>query len=254
MHRFHGNPDGFRDPRSATESIKNLMHYGHIAHSIGFSDNAQAMNYLDLPDALRHPFRYVSDMEFAFDPEAVRRAIKEQGTNQTEVAKAVGLPSQSALSELLKGKRNVRVEEARRIYSHLKLVAGATEPIKTVPIIGLSNAGAWREAVGVPIGTMSIPSAIGSKDAFAIEVKGDSMDMLIEDGGYVLVDPAQRQLYDGKVYLIENAEYETTVKRYKANPARFVPMSTNPEHKEFPLGEGHYRVIGRVVWKGGMVD
>jgi repressor LexA len=230
------------------------MHYAHIHANIGFSDNAQAMNYLELPEAFAPSFRHKSVMDFAFDRDRVREAIRDRGTNQTEVAKAVGLTSQSALSDILRGTRNVKVEEARRIYSFLELVPGGAEPIRTVPIIGLSNAGAWREAIGVPIGTMSIPSAIGGKDAFAIEVKGDSMDLLIEDGGYVLVDPIQKQLYDGKVYLIENAEYETTVKRYRSNPARFCPMSTNPDHKEFELGDGHVKVIGRIVWKGGVVE
>lgn len=212
------------------------------------------MNYPDLPEALALSLRHKSAMEFAFDRDAVARAIKERGTNQTNVAKAVGLTSQSALSDILLGKRNVKVEEARRIYSHLELIPGGAQPIREVPIIGLSNAGAWREAVGVPIGSMSIPSAIWTKDAFAIEVRGDSMDLLIDDGGYVLVDPAQKQLYDGKVYLIENADYETTVKRYRSNPARFCPMSTNPDHKEFELGDGHVKVIGRIVWKGGVVE
>jgi phage repressor protein C with HTH and peptisase S24 domain len=230
------------------------MHYGHAAQDIYFSDNPQAMNYPDIFDAFLPVRRHISIMEFAFDREAVRRAMKALNVSQTDLAKAVGLTSQSAVSSILNGTRNVKVEEARRIYSHLQLVPGAVEPIRSVPIIGLSSAGAWREAVSVPIGTMSIPAAIGSKEAFAIEVKGDSMDLLIDDGGYVLVDPAQKQLYDGKVYLIENGEYETTVKRYRSNPARFCPMSTNPDHKEFELGNGHYRVIGRVIWKGGMVE
>jgi SOS-response transcriptional repressor LexA len=230
------------------------MHYAHTRSFIGFSDSAQAVNYLDLPEAFLPVFRHKSAMEFKFDRERVRETIKERGTNQTDVAKAVGLTSQSALSDILRGTRHVKVEEARRIYSHLEMIPGDAEPIRNVPIIGLSNAGAWREAIGVPIGSMSIPYAIGGKDAFAIEVRGDSMNLLIEDGGYVLVDPGQRQLYDGKIYLIENAEFETTVKRYRSNPARFCPMSTNEEHQEFELGEGHYRVIGRIVWKGGVVD
>lgn len=221
---------------------------------IRYSDILQAGIYPDLCGAHSVRFGHNPEMEFSFDPDLVRAEMKRQKVNQTDLAKAIGLTSQSAMSGILAGTRGVKVDEARRIYSHLNLVAGATEPIKSVPIIGLTNAGNWREAVHVAVGSMSIPQAIGSKDAFAIEVVGDSMDLLIESGGYVLIDPAQRQLYDGKVYLIENAEYETTVKRYRANPARFTPMSSNPEHQEFELGDGRYKVIGRVVWKGGTVD
>lgn len=193
-------------------------------------------------------------MDFAFDRDRVRAAMKDRGVNQADVAKAAGLTSQSAMSNILKGIRSVKVEEARRIYSFLELAPDGASPVKTIPIIGLTNAGAWREAVSMAIGSMSIPVSVGSDKAFAIEVSGDSMNRLIEEGGYVVVDPIQTQLYDGRVYLIENSDYETTVKRYQTNPARFSPMSTNPEHKEIMLGDGHYRVIGRVVWKGGMVD
>lgn len=197
--------------------------------------------------------RHISGMEFVFDRELVRAEIKRQRTNQTKVASAVGLTSQSALSNILNGSRKVEVEEARKIYRHLRLVPVSGVAVRTVPIVGLTNAGNWREAIEMPIGTMSIPAAVGSENAFAVEIRGDSMDLLIEDGGYAVVDPAQTSLYDGKVYLIENGEHETTVKRYRTNPARFCPMSSNPEHEDFELGSGHYRVIGRIVWKGGIV-
>jgi SOS-response transcriptional repressor LexA len=230
------------------------MDFAHASDGIRLADIAQADIYPNLEAVFAGRVRHNSDMAFAFDKEAVRKAMEDQGVKQSELAAYMGWPSNSYVSKILSGERQVKADEASKIYARLKLVAGATEPIKTVPIIGLSSAGAWREAIGVPIGTMSIPAAIGSKDAFAIEVKGDSMDLLIEDGGYVLVDPAQTQLYDGKVYLIQNDEFETTVKRYRSNPARFCPMSSNPEHQEFPVGQGQFHVVGRVIWKGGMVD
>jgi repressor LexA len=230
------------------------MNLCHTSSNIRISDSLQAGFYPDFKGALRSLVRHNPDMDFSFDIERVRAAMKDRGVSQADVAAAAGLTSQSAVSNILKGIRHVRVDEARKIYSYLELNPAGASPVKTIPIIGLTNAGSWREAVEMSIGSMSIPRAIGSDKAFAIEVSGDSMNRLIEEGGYVVVDPMQTQLFDGRTYLIENSDYETTVKRYLANPARFAPMSTNPEHQDIMLGDGHYRVIGRVVWKGGMVD
>lgn len=230
------------------------MNLAHEADFIRLSDTRQASFYPYFVEAFELPIWHKSDMAFSFDKDLVKAEMKRQRITQAQLANAAGLTAQSAVAKIFTGERQVKVEEAARIYALLKLIPGGAEPVKTVPIIGLTSAGNWREAMAVPIGSMSIPRAIGSDQAFAIEVKGDSMDLLIDDGGYVLIDPTQTQLYDGKIYLIENSEYETTVKRYRGNPARFCPMSTNPEHTEFELGKGHYRVIGRVVWKGGVVD
>ncbi|MGJ3625990.1 S24 family peptidase [Sphingomonas sp. MMS24-JH45] len=72
-----------------------------------------------------------------------------------------------------------------------------------MPLIGLASAGAWNEAVTTPARHMPIPRGIAGKDAFAVEIKGDSMNQLLPEGGWAVVDPDQRHLYHGRVYLIE---------------------------------------------------
>jgi phage repressor protein C with HTH and peptisase S24 domain len=230
------------------------MNLAHALPNIRLSDIPQGLKYPNSEAAFRLSVRHNPRVPFEFDKDAVRAAMKARGVTQEALAQHMGWPSNSYVSKILGSGRQVKVDEASKIYAFLDMVPGVTEPVREVSIIGLSGAGTWKEAVRNPLGSMSIPRAVPGKNAFAIEVSGDSMDLLIEHGGYVVVDPDQHNLYDGKTYLIENEEYETTVKRYRSNPARFVPMSTNPEHKEFALGDGHYRVIGRVVWKGGMVD
>ncbi len=76
------------------------------------------------------------------------------------------------------------------------------------------------------------------------------MDRLLPEGGWAVVDPDQRHLYSGRVFLVENGDHETTVKRYYTDPARFEPVSTNPEHCAIILEGLTYRVIGRVVSYG----
>lgn len=187
----------------------------------------------------------------AFDPELVRRTMKEQKVSQAALARVANLPSQSAMSNILKGLRRVTADEGKVIYQFLGI---ESEPaFRVVPVIGVTGAGAWREAVELPIGYMPIPNTIAGKNAFGLEVSGDSMDKLIEDGGWVLIDPDRKELQPGSCYLIKNGEGDATVKMYQRTPARFEPCSNNPEHQGFLMSDADFTVIGKVVWKGAPV-
>jgi SOS-response transcriptional repressor LexA len=183
----------------------------------------------------------------AFDKDRIIAAMKARGVNQTGMAKVMGLPSQSAFSNILKDKRRVTAEEAKRAYQFLGIKG---EPsIQWVPVIGITNAGHWREAIQMPLGSLPVRPGSVSEDAFAVEVVGDSMDKLIPDGGHIVIDPRQKELRDGKSYLIQNDQGETTVKAYFRNPARFEPVSENDEHTGWLVSDRDFVVLGRVVMK-----
>lgn len=185
--------------------------------------------------------------EPAFDRDRIREAMRERKVTQTAMAKVMGLPAQSAFSNIMKEKRRVTAEEAKRAYDFLGL---AREPsIQWVPVIGITNAGHWREAIQMPLGNLPVQPGSVSDDAFAVEVSGDSMDKLIQDGGHIIVDPRQKELRDGKVYLIQNPDGEATVKAYFRSPPRFEPVSTNTDHKGWLVSECEFIVLGRVVMR-----
>ncbi len=210
----------------------------------------------------------------AFDPVLVRKTMKARAISQTRLAEALGFASQSAVSALLAGKRRVTVDEAAAIYALLKLdavpPAAAPEPASArlrdtrtdeqgpgygiVPVIGMAGAGRWREAVAMPQGHMPVPARLAGRGAFGIAVSGDSMDLLIDDGGLILVDPAQKELAPGGIYLITNSQGEATVKRYRRDPSRFEPCSRNPDHQPFLVDDDDFMVLGKVVWKSSPVD
>lgn len=223
----------------------------HAASFIRISDNMQGPIYPKITkDIAIASWHNICMPDIPFDLDAVRSAMREQKVTQAALAEVVGLTSQSAMSNILKGKRGVSVQEAQKIYSRLQLNAPERSGIQLVPIIGLTSAGNWREAIEMPIGQLPLPRNVASKRSFALEVIGDSMNLLIEDGGFVVVDPERKVLQDGKCYLIQNGDHEATVKCYRKNPARFVPMSDNPEHKEFLASDRDFVIMGRIVWKG----
>lgn len=220
--------------------------------NIRCSDNLQPVDYMKCAVPQEIPsWQTIRMQEKAFDPDLVREKMKERKVSQTALAAVAGLPSQSAMSNILKGLRRVTAQEAAAIYSYLGIEAQPT--FRVVPVIGITSAGRWREAVEVPVGHMPIPLKIAGERAFGLEVQGDSMDLLIDDGGWILIDPDQKELRPGSCYLISNDDGEATVKMYQRMPARFEPCSRNDEHKSFLVSETDFTVIGKVVWKGAPV-
>lgn len=187
-------------------------------------------------------------IEEAFDRDLVREKMKEVGMRQHQLAAELKL-HQSAVNNILAGKRQVKAHEASYIYKRLGI--DRQLDVQLVPIIGLASAGNWREAILKAGGVMPMPKGVAKSRAFAVEVKGDSMDKLVPEGGYVVVDPDETQLYSDRVYLIQNNEHEAQIKLYRSNPARFEPASTNELHETIYMGQEPIKVIGRVVWQGG---
>lgn len=223
-------------------------HLLHGSDDIRCSDIPQDPCYPFSADASSYGLcQYQIMDERAFDPDRVVAAMKERKVTQTAMARVMGLPSQSAFSNIILGKRRVTAEEAKRAYDFLGIQREPT--IQWVPVIGIANAGQWREAIQMPLGNLPVQTGSVSEDAFAVEVSGDSMDELIPDGGHIIVDPRQKELRDSKVYLIQNQDGEATVKAYYRSPARFEPVSRNPDHKGWLVSDCDFIVLGRVVMK-----
>lgn len=191
--------------------------------------------------------------ESPFDVDLVLAKMQEQKVSQSAIAKLAGLPSQSAFSNIVKGKRRITAVEAATIYRFLGIQNASQPDVHFVPIIGLTSAGRWREAVEMRTGSMGIPHGKSGKLSFAVQVDGDSMDEVFPNGSYVIIDPDQKELAPGKCYLIQNGDHEVTVKCYRRDPARFVPLSSNPIHQPFLVSDHDFLVLGRVTWKGGPV-
>lgn len=177
----------------------------------------------------------------------LKAAIEEKRFTQAEIGRVLNL-RQSAISDIINGKRRIRGNEVEAIKRYIGIEEAPQ--IQWVPLIGLASAGSWNEAVVMPERQRPIPPGLAGKKAFAVEIVGDSMDRILPEGGWAVVDPDQVRLYSGKVYLIENEEHDTTIKRYMGEPARFEPVSNNPTHQPLFLENITHTVIGRVVSYG----
>jgi len=123
-------------------------------------------------------------------------------------------------------------------------IYGRVRPV-LVPVIGMISAGNWREAVNNPEGF--VPMLLPNPHMFALRVDGDSLDKIAPDGSFVAIDPTDPTFSDGSIYAVQNAEGETTLKRFRRGPDRLEPVSSNAVHKPIMLGKEAITVIGRAT-------
>lgn len=86
-------------------------------------------------------------------------------------------------------------------------------------------------------------------DWVALQVEGVSMDRIAVDGSTIIVNRRDKRLLSGKFYVFVASDGEATFKRYRINPVRYAPYSTDPDEEAvYPElePERDWRVFGRV--------
>lgn len=88
-------------------------------------------------------------------------------------------------------------------------------------------------------------------DCYLIEVSGNSMEPLIQDGAFVIVDPHQTEYIANKIYVVKVGE-ETYVKRVIINREAgvIVLKSINPEYEDkYIMGKEleNVKLLGRAI-------
>lgn len=121
-------------------------------------------------------------------------------------------------------------------------------PIVTaVPIISWVQAGAPNLAEIVADAPNMYLANLPPGEWLALRVEGDSMDRISPPGSTVVVNRKQRALVPNACYVVADDHGAGTYKRFRANPPRLEPVSTNPDHEPIFLSEQFEpRVIGRV--------
>ena len=123
---------------------------------------------------------------------------------------------------------------------------GKSRQLESLPMLG-------RIAAGLPVEatenneTISLQDIIGSKEVFALQVRGDSMrDEHIVDGDYVLVERAQ-MAREGEIIVALVRGSETTLKRYylEGDTVRLQP--SNAEMKPIFVPANQLAIQGRVL-------
>lgn len=191
-------------------------------------------------------------------------AIQRFGS-ASKVSRATGI-SCANLSRWQKGDRSPRVSE----FSPLLEALGITLHIPgeelfefaLVPkVAAKAGAGASLETSGDTVGLYAFrrdflgASHINENHAILIDVIGDSMEPLFKEGDTLLVDRSQREIWDGKIYLVTLGD-ELRVKRVHKSVAGLILRSANsfyPDVTVAPEDMDTFIVHGRVRWCGKML-
>lgn len=203
--------------------------------------------------------------------DAIRRLIKENYGGVPKFAELIDVPANSVYSALSRGMANTRTELTDKIYRKLnidwdtarlddfrglKLKGDTSHEFVDVPLYGSIAAGTPIEMMEVE-DTQPVPTKVHERypDAFLLKVEGESMNRILPNGCYALVDPCERVSVNGAPYAVCVNGYDATVKRVRRlnNGFELAPDSNDPTYKPavFDYGEPNTQtitVIGRVVY------
>lgn len=122
------------------------------------------------------------------------------------------------------------------------------EPVRAVPLISWVEAGKFVDTDDpyLPGDAHKHVAVVSTKQTLiALEVSGSSCNLEFPSGTIVVVDFADKDLIDGKFYVFRHAG-EATLKRWRSDPPRLEPFSTDPVHDTiFPKHE--VEVVGRIT-------
>lgn len=189
----------------------------------------------------------------------LRQAREEFGlSSPAEAARAFPRDiNQNTLTSHENGNREISKKAAAKYAKLFKtdagwLLYGKKEQVAdssiVVPVLSRVSAGNLRYQQGVTAADIERHVRIADLPKgvwYALEVEGDSMDRIAQDGAIVIFDQSDDKLLDGKYYIFAMETGETTFKRYRRSPPRLQPFSTNPDHMSIPFTDETY-VLGRV--------
>lgn len=182
-------------------------------------------------------------IEAGGSPDLVRNILRgkskaPRGQSLTRLAEALGVSAEW----LMTGDGNIAPpdKQAHDAKVRAPLISWVSAGVMAFPDVSEEMIG-WVEETGLdPDG-----------DWIALKVVGDSMDRISPPESIIFVDRRDKVLVPNACYVISNGDGEATYKRFRPNPMRFEPVSTNPNHETiYPTREP--LIVGRV--KKSIID
>lgn len=199
--------------------------------------------------------------------EEVAQLIEFQYGSKAAFARAINLPEQTLYTVLSHSIASASLATVMPIAAELSLdpfelangrlvKIDRTSGSVDVPFFGSIAAGQPIEPTEAE-STFPIPASLHEMhpNAFMLRVEGTSMNRVLPDGYYVLVDPCDTADASGQLYAVAVGDSAATIKhvRVLSNGLELRPDSDDPTHHPivFDYADPHapqVRVIGRVVW------
>lgn len=183
---------------------------------------------------------------------AIRAARKKRGLSATVLGDKLGI-SHASVTRMETGAQAVDAYRLAQIADVLDVPLSQLLGIQSqtlvdvqyVPVVASASAGQLTEAI-LADAEIKIPVTHSSKTLVAVEVIGTSLNKIIPEGAYAVIDYEDRALVSGQCYAIQ-IDGEVTLKRFSDAQGimRFEPVSTETHDTIFctqPI-----EIIGRIV-------
>ncbi|HCY2769765.1 TPA: LexA family protein [Staphylococcus aureus] len=126
-----------------------------------------------------------------------------------------------------------------------------TIPVKKIPVVSKISAGIpiYTEENLIDYIYFATKNLNSNKEEFGLQVSGDSMDKLFQDGDVVVVEK-DSTVENGQLGVVLVNGYNGTVKRIRYNNDQIIliPESNNPSHYPQVYGkDDEVKIVGRVV-------
>lgn len=185
--------------------------------------------------------------EGVMTPAQIRQILIDRNMTIRDLATRTGIDENhltKSLSEKAAKPRRFKVEEMDAIKRELA-DEDTLEGVRTIPLLGKVPAGKFRAAEVKSGRRFPVDNSV-PKNAYALTVDGESMNMFVDDGTPIIIDPDDISLWPENLYVIETESGEATFKQFLSDPARLTPCS-DMDHEEIILGSQPIIVRGRVV-------
>lgn len=200
------------------------------------------------------------------NPYRIAEARVAKGWSQQQLADAIGATQQS-IQRYESGARDIKTSVILKLSAALGVTVSYllgmendkledSPSFVSVPLYGSIAAGTPIEMHAVD-SSHPVPTKVREKypDAFLLKVEGESMNRVLPNGCYALVDPRQTADCNGAPYAVCVNGYDATIKRVRKlnNGFELVPDSNDPtyEKRTYNFNEPDTEmvtVIGRVVY------
>ncbi|MDH2925567.1 LexA family protein [Lonepinella koalarum] len=202
----------------------------------------------------------------------VRELMAISGKNQNDIADAMG-KTQGAIGHWLTGRRTPNFDDVAQILKILgaeKVILnkdGTVEdfdvnvtPVRLrshkVPLISYVQAGMWTD-INLLQDSEDFEYILTdldvSENAFALKIKGDSMEPDFIEGDVIIVDP-KIQPHAGEFVVAVNGDYEATFKKYRPlqdydnyGNRHFELVPLNPDYDKLTTLKQAIRIVGTMV-------
>ena len=200
--------------------------------------------------------------------EEVRDLIADKFGSVPKLAEATGVPSPTIYSALRSGLVGASIATVIPIAEALRIDPFGLMHNRVIPLPseykGYTDVGLYGAiAAGTPIEpdtaneTYRIPIEVAKRHptAFLLKVQGESMNRVLPNGCYALVEPCTQIAGQDEPYVVAVGSKEATVKRVHllSNGLVLEPDSTDPTFKPRTFdfsdeGDEQVTVLGKVVW------